>query len=56
MKKNQVEMLEIKISIYQIQTIMDSIISRQDQTEERISEMVNKIEKLLQANNHKEKN
>jgi hypothetical protein len=31
---------------------MDCIISRQDPTEERISEMENKIEELLHANNH----
>jgi TolA-binding protein len=35
---------------------MDSIISRQDQTEERLSEMEEKIEELLHANNHTEKN
>jgi hypothetical protein len=31
MKNNQVEILEMKTSINEIQTIMDSIISRQDQ-------------------------
>jgi TolA-binding protein len=34
---------------------MDSIISRQDQTEERISEIEDKMEELVHANNHKEK-
>jgi TolA-binding protein len=34
---------------------VDSIISRQEQTEEKISEMENKIEELLNANNHKER-
>jgi TolA-binding protein len=33
---------------------VDSIISRQDQTEERISEMEDKVEELV--HNHKEKN
>jgi hypothetical protein len=51
MKKNQVEILEIKTSINQVQTTVD----RQDQTEERLSEMEDKIEELFQANNHKEK-
>jgi hypothetical protein len=32
MKINPVEMLEIKTSVTQIQTTVDSIISRQDQT------------------------
>jgi TolA-binding protein len=54
-KKNQVNMLEMKTSINQIQTTMGSIISRQDQTEERISEMEDKIGELLHASNHKEK-
>jgi hypothetical protein len=35
---------------------MGSIISRQDQTKERISELEDKIEVLLQTNDHKEKN
>jgi predicted 2-oxoglutarate/Fe(II)-dependent dioxygenase YbiX len=48
-------MLEMKTSINQIQTTMDSIISRQDQTKERILEMKDNIEELLHANNHKEK-
>jgi hypothetical protein len=34
---------------------MDSTVSRQYQTEERISEMEDKIGELLQANNHKGK-
>jgi TolA-binding protein len=34
---------------------MDSIISRQDQTEERILQMEFKIEKLLHENKYKEK-
>jgi TolA-binding protein len=43
------------MSINQLQTTMDSVISTQDQTEERISEMEDKIEELLHTNNHKEK-
>jgi hypothetical protein len=35
MKNNQVEMLRIKQQLNQVQTRMDSSISRQDQTEER---------------------
>jgi TolA-binding protein len=42
-------MIEIKTSINQVQTTRDSIISRQDQTEERISEMEDKIQDLVQA-------
>jgi predicted nucleic acid-binding Zn-ribbon protein len=42
MKNNQVEMLEMKTAINQIQTTVDSIISRQDRTEKEISEMVDK--------------
>jgi hypothetical protein len=34
---------------------VDSITSRQDMTEERILEMEDKIEKILHAQNHKEK-
>jgi hypothetical protein len=56
MKSNQVEMLEMKISINQIKTTVDIIISRQDEAEERISETENKIEDVLHVNNHKEKN
>jgi hypothetical protein len=41
--KNQVEILEMKTSINQIQTTVDSIITRQ----ERKSELDNKIEELL---------
>jgi predicted nucleic acid-binding Zn-ribbon protein len=37
MKKNQVEMLGTKNSINQIQTSVDTIISRQNQAKERIS-------------------
>jgi hypothetical protein len=56
MKNNQVEMLETKTSINQIQTTVDNIISKQDQTVERISEMEEKIKESLHAHNHKEKN
>jgi predicted nucleic acid-binding Zn-ribbon protein len=52
MKNNQVEILGMKISINQIQTTM---VGRQDQIEERISEMEDKIEELLHTKNHKEK-
>jgi hypothetical protein len=45
----------MKILINQIKTTMDSIISRQDKTKERILEIEDKIEELLQANNHEEK-
>jgi TolA-binding protein len=45
----------MKTSINQIQTTMDSIISRWDQTKERISEMEDKIKELLHANNQEEK-
>jgi hypothetical protein len=43
----------MKTSINPIQTTMD--ISKHDQKEERISEMEDKMEELLHANNHKEK-
>jgi TolA-binding protein len=42
----------MKTSINQIQTTVDNIISRQDKTEERISQMEDKIEELLHTNNH----
>jgi hypothetical protein len=45
----------MKTSINQIQATIDSIISRQYQTEEWMWEMEDKIKKLLHANNHKEK-
>jgi hypothetical protein len=48
-------MLEVKTSINQIQITMDSIISRQDETEERIWEMETTIEEVLHVNSHKEK-
>jgi TolA-binding protein len=48
-------MLEMKTSTSQIQTTVDSIISRKDQTEERISEIEEKIKELLHTNHHKEK-
>jgi hypothetical protein len=35
---------------------VDSIITRQSHTEERVSEMEDKTEEVLHANNHKEKN
>jgi TolA-binding protein len=40
-------MLEMKTSINQIKFTVDRIISRQDQAEEGISEMKDKIEELL---------
>jgi septal ring factor EnvC (AmiA/AmiB activator) len=49
------EMLEMETSINQIQTTMDSIVRRQDQTEKGISEMESKTEELFHAKNHKEK-
>jgi hypothetical protein len=42
-------------SINQMQTMVGSIISRQDQIEERILEMEESIKKLLHTNNHKVK-
>jgi hypothetical protein len=56
MKNNQVQILEVKTSINLIQTTMDSIVSRQDQTEEIILQMEDKMEEILHANNYKEKN
>jgi hypothetical protein len=44
MKSSQVKMLEMKISTNQIKTKVDSIISKQDQTDERISEMGDETE------------
>jgi hypothetical protein len=52
MKNNQVEMLEVKTS-NTIKTTLDSIISRQDQTEEILSEIEDKIEEVLLGNYHK---
>jgi TolA-binding protein len=52
MKK--VEMLEIKSSINQIRTTVDSIISGQNQAEERILHMEDKIEEISCAENNKE--
>jgi TolA-binding protein len=49
-------MLEMKTLINHIKNTVDSIISRQDQTEERISEMADKIKELLHVNYHKGKN
>jgi hypothetical protein len=56
MKNNQVKMLEMKMSINQIETTVDNITSRQDQTEERKSEMENKIKRILHMDNNEEKN
>jgi hypothetical protein len=42
MNKNQVNTLEIKAPISQIQITIDSIISRQDKKKERISELWDK--------------
>jgi hypothetical protein len=47
-------MLEMKTSTSQIKTTVDFIISWQDLTEERISEMEDKIEDMYPGN-HKEK-
>jgi TolA-binding protein len=55
MKNNQVGILEMKTSINQIKTTVHSLISREDQTEERISQMKDKIEEVLYINNHEEK-
>jgi hypothetical protein len=55
MQNNQVEMLEVKTTINQIQTVMGNIITREHKTEERMSEVEDKIEKLLYVNNHEEK-
>jgi allophanate hydrolase subunit 1 len=51
---NQVEIIEMKTSLNQIQITMDSVISRQDQVE-RMSEMKDKTKELLHVNKHKEK-
>jgi TolA-binding protein len=49
-------MLEIKNSINQIKTTEDNIISRQDQAEERISKMEDKIEEILHTDSQKIRN
>jgi hypothetical protein len=49
-------MLEMKTSINQMQTTINNIITRQEQTEERISEMEDDVEWQLHISNHKEKN
>jgi hypothetical protein len=54
-KNTQVEMLEIKTLINQIQTIVGSIISKQDVTEKIILQIKDKIEGLLHTNNQKRK-
>jgi hypothetical protein len=54
--EKKVETLELKNLINQIKTTVDSTISRQDQTEERLSEVENKIEEILHTDNHKDKN
>jgi hypothetical protein len=46
-------MLEMKTSINQVQTTVGSIINKQDQTEERTSEMQDKIKEFFHANNYK---
>jgi uncharacterized protein Yka (UPF0111/DUF47 family) len=48
-------MLEMKTLVNQMKTTVDTI-NRQDQAEERISDTEDKIDKVLQANNHKGKN
>jgi hypothetical protein len=54
MKNNQVEMFEMKTSVNQIQTTMDSVIhSKIKQKKEHQRE--DKIEELLHTSNHKEK-
>jgi hypothetical protein len=54
MKNNQVGMFKTKTSINQIKLRVDSVISRQNQTEEKMSEMEDKIEGLVHVNNQKE--
>jgi hypothetical protein len=48
-------MYQIKASINQIKTTIDSIISRQDQLEERIPEMEDKSKGILHKDNRKER-
>jgi phosphoglycerate-specific signal transduction histidine kinase len=55
MENNQVELLEIKNSKSQIKSTVSSIIIRQYQTKERISEIEEEIKEILHANNYKEK-
>jgi hypothetical protein len=45
-------MLEMKNLINQIKMIEDSILSRQNQAEERISEMEDKIKEILCTDNY----
>jgi Fic family protein len=54
MKNSHVEMLEISPPINQIKTIMDSIINKQDQTEERMSGMEDNLKEILHMDNHKQ--
>jgi hypothetical protein len=46
----------MKSSINQIKNTVDSIISKQDQAEERVSGMEGNMEEILQSDNSKEKN
>jgi hypothetical protein len=43
----------METSILQIKATMNSVISRQHQEEERISDMEVKIKEILHSNNHK---
>jgi predicted nucleic acid-binding Zn-ribbon protein len=56
--KKKVEMLEMKTSKQDNNTppTVDSIICRQDQSKERLSEMKDKIEEILYSNHHKDQN
>lgn len=46
----------MKISVKQLKTTVNCIISRQDQTEEKVSEMENRIEETFHIDYHKGKN
>jgi cell division protein FtsB len=48
-KNNKLEILKMKISINQTQATIESIIRRQDHTEERISEMEDKTEEYCKT-------
>jgi hypothetical protein len=45
----------MRTSINQTKTTVDTIISRQDQTEEKISEMEDKVREIMHTDNHKGK-
>jgi hypothetical protein len=56
MKNNKVQTLEMKTLINQMQTTADSVISRQDQTEERLSEMEDNIDGVIACQQSQRKN